>query len=239
MASTKPKMKGIFKGFKYISQIFDEEKDDGIQIGFPTDVKHVAHIGWDGPTIENPSWMKEFNATTGFQSAPLGPPTGGDGPKAEPEIKWVSEDSNARRINKPPESPGRDVPDLPKSTRRHHSSSTNESSSTSSPRKKDPSTRPRRRNHSKDSSEGSVRSNRQSQESSQSCDSPSRAGVPDPARRSRRKKSRELGGEGSTRSRPKPASTGADAEPAGKESVEKTNPEPPQVDPTPSTQDEE
>jgi len=39
-----------------------------MQIGFPTDVKHVAHIGWDGPGSNNnnnnnnnaggaPSWV--------------------------------------------------------------------------------------------------------------------------------------------------------------------------------------
>ena len=224
--ASKPKMKGIFKGFKYISQIFDEDKQDDIQIGFPTDVKHVAHIGWDGPTIDSPSWMKEFNASTGFQSAPLGPPTGGDVPKGEPEVKWVSEDSNARRSSKPSESP-RDLPDVPRSSRRNHSS-TNESS----PRKKDPSTRPRRRNHSRDSSEGgSVRANRQLQDPSQPCDP---SGIPaDPARRPRRKKSKELGAEGSTRSRSKPASTAVDVVPE-KESIEKNTPEP-QMDPTPST----
>ena len=29
--------------------IADEEKEEEMQIGFPTDVKHVAHIGNDGP----------------------------------------------------------------------------------------------------------------------------------------------------------------------------------------------
>lgn len=28
-----------------------------MQIGFPTDVKHVAHIGWDGPSVSSPSWV--------------------------------------------------------------------------------------------------------------------------------------------------------------------------------------
>lgn len=26
-------------------------------IGLPTDVKHVAHIGWDGPVANNPTWV--------------------------------------------------------------------------------------------------------------------------------------------------------------------------------------
>lgn len=35
----------------------EEEKEPEMQIGLPTDVKHVAHIGWDGPSIESPSWV--------------------------------------------------------------------------------------------------------------------------------------------------------------------------------------
>ncbi|KAI3897179.1 hypothetical protein MKX03_032370 [Papaver bracteatum] len=48
----------IIKSFKSFSQIFaykdEEEEDDDedieMEIGLPTDVKHVAHIGWDGST---------------------------------------------------------------------------------------------------------------------------------------------------------------------------------------------
>ncbi|EOA21735.1 hypothetical protein CARUB_v10002179mg [Capsella rubella] len=55
------KMKGIYKGFKCISQIFAVEKErDEIEIGFPTDVKHVAHIGWEGSSGSAPGWMSEF-----------------------------------------------------------------------------------------------------------------------------------------------------------------------------------
>lgn len=32
-------------------------KEPEIEIGFPTDVKHVAHIGWDGPSGTAPSWV--------------------------------------------------------------------------------------------------------------------------------------------------------------------------------------
>ncbi|NP_001151638.2 CRIB domain-containing protein RIC7 [Zea mays] len=70
--------KGILKPFRYISTIMDG-KEAEMQIGFPTDVKHVAHIGWDGPGSTNnnnnnnsnnnsggaPSWMKDYH------SAPL------------------------------------------------------------------------------------------------------------------------------------------------------------------------
>ncbi|CAN8315938.1 unnamed protein product [Cochlearia groenlandica] len=55
MATT---MKGLLKGLRYITQIFDEEQE--MQIGFPTDVKHVAHIGSDGPATDMSSWMSDF-----------------------------------------------------------------------------------------------------------------------------------------------------------------------------------
>ncbi|KAM3334816.1 hypothetical protein ACQJBY_029314 [Aegilops geniculata] len=43
----------LIKSFRSLSHIFElykdeEEEDDDIQIGFPTDVEHVAHIGLDG-----------------------------------------------------------------------------------------------------------------------------------------------------------------------------------------------
>jgi len=40
--------------------IADEEKEQEMQIGFPTDVKHVAHIGSDGPTNTTPSWVRSY-----------------------------------------------------------------------------------------------------------------------------------------------------------------------------------
>ncbi|PON55173.1 CRIB domain containing protein [Trema orientale] len=48
----------LFKGFKNFSQIFvyKEEMEDldiDMEIGGPTDVKHVTHIGWDGSTTHN------------------------------------------------------------------------------------------------------------------------------------------------------------------------------------------
>ncbi|PKA65218.1 hypothetical protein AXF42_Ash013339 [Apostasia shenzhenica] len=34
-----------------------DSKEHVMQIGYPTDVKHVAHIGWDGPSATAPSWV--------------------------------------------------------------------------------------------------------------------------------------------------------------------------------------
>uniref|UniRef100_A0A9I9CEV9 CRIB domain-containing protein n=1 Tax=Cucumis melo TaxID=3656 RepID=A0A9I9CEV9_CUCME len=54
------KLKGIYKSFKYISQIF-VMKEREMEIGYPTDVKHVAHIGWDGPSGTAPSWVSDLH----------------------------------------------------------------------------------------------------------------------------------------------------------------------------------
>ncbi|XP_043705544.1 CRIB domain-containing protein RIC7-like [Telopea speciosissima] len=46
-------------------------KEQEMQIGYPTDVKHVAHIGWEGPSVvHSPTWMDEFRQEP-FSSAPL------------------------------------------------------------------------------------------------------------------------------------------------------------------------
>nr|AFL91172.1 ROP-interactive CRIB motif-containing protein B [Helianthus annuus] len=59
-------MKGLLKGLLYISEIFeaDNDKEPEIQIGAPTDVKHVAHIGCDGPSSNAPSWMNDFQGSS-------------------------------------------------------------------------------------------------------------------------------------------------------------------------------
>ncbi|KAK4759727.1 hypothetical protein SAY87_022858 [Trapa incisa] len=71
------KMKGIYKGFKFISQIF-VMKEREMEIGYPTDVKHVAHIGWDGASGNAPRWMNEFKSTPNFSTslATVGDPGG-------------------------------------------------------------------------------------------------------------------------------------------------------------------
>lgn len=37
--------------------VAEDEKEPEMQIGQPTDVKHVAHIGWEGPSATTPSWV--------------------------------------------------------------------------------------------------------------------------------------------------------------------------------------
>ncbi|KAG2613736.1 CRIB domain-containing protein RIC10-like isoform X1 [Panicum virgatum] len=52
-------IKGIFRGLKIIAQIFTVQREHEIEIGYPTDVRHVSHIGF-GASGSCPSWMSEF-----------------------------------------------------------------------------------------------------------------------------------------------------------------------------------
>ncbi|KAL6603644.1 hypothetical protein ACP70R_044005 [Stipagrostis hirtigluma subsp. patula] len=61
-------LKGIFKGLKIIAQIFTVQKEREIEIGCPTDVRHVSHIGL-GAGDSCPSWMNEFRGMEEAASA--------------------------------------------------------------------------------------------------------------------------------------------------------------------------
>ncbi|TYI78978.1 hypothetical protein E1A91_D06G252200v1 [Gossypium mustelinum] len=55
------KIKRLYKKFKNISRIF-AVKEKKMEIGYPTDVKHVTHIGWGTPSHSTaPSSENEFN----------------------------------------------------------------------------------------------------------------------------------------------------------------------------------
>ncbi|KAL1808559.1 hypothetical protein ACET3Z_025549 [Daucus carota] len=73
-------VKGLLKGLRYISHIFENEKKEEMVIGLPTDVKHVAHIGNDGPSSSSstPSWMNQFQGRSETSSSAFSngkPPT--------------------------------------------------------------------------------------------------------------------------------------------------------------------
>ncbi|KAL6873748.1 hypothetical protein ACP4OV_013830 [Aristida adscensionis] len=59
-------LKGIFRGLKIIAQIFTAQKEQEIEIGHPTDVRHVSHVGLGVSDGSCPSWMNEFR---GFEEA--------------------------------------------------------------------------------------------------------------------------------------------------------------------------
>lgn len=77
----------LLRGFKNLSQIFavyEDDDDEGEEqremvIGLPTDVKHVAHIGWDGSTNTTNS-VRSWNraappcAASTSSAAPTPPP---------------------------------------------------------------------------------------------------------------------------------------------------------------------
>ncbi|GAV84543.1 PBD domain-containing protein [Cephalotus follicularis] len=182
--SNNTKMKGLLKGLRYISQIFDNEKEPEIQIGYPTDVKHVAHIGWDGPSVNPPpSWMSEFKSPPGFSSAPLS--FNGES-KNDNQVKWVSEDSS-RKVGRAPVSPGRNLPELPKSSRRQSSTGSSAKSPTREKSEKSRQTRKYSKSSNKDISDSSIPT-RKPKDPIQGSDMPT---VFDISKTSQRKKSKD------------------------------------------------
>ncbi|KAK9067534.1 hypothetical protein SSX86_011645 [Deinandra increscens subsp. villosa] len=201
------KVKGLIKGIKNISsQIFGsyislnffvyihDEKEQEIQIGQPTDVKHVAHIGGDGPAVESPSWMRGFEASKESQSGPLDK----TGTMVEtPQVKCVSGDSTIRKARKDDSchrstrsvETSRELPLLPRSTKnRRRSMDNNMATETLSKDSSSSQSRHTRRHH-----RGSRRSQDQNTGDDTKTDIPKR-----PSRRIR--KSKESLDDGPTRS---------------------------------------
>ncbi|KAJ0254678.1 CRIB domain-containing protein RIC9 [Hirschfeldia incana] len=57
------RFKGLYqKSFKCFSDVLDDKEDD-MEIGYPTDVRHVSHIGWDSSASSAPSWLHEFKTS--------------------------------------------------------------------------------------------------------------------------------------------------------------------------------
>ncbi|XP_015088827.1 CRIB domain-containing protein RIC10 [Solanum pennellii] len=100
------KMKGIIKGFKYMFNNF-AVKERELEIGCPTDVKHVAHIGWDGQSGNAPSWMNQFKKGPDFAAASIGINSGSSlspwtsqGVGESNEAQSTSETNKDSQINK-------------------------------------------------------------------------------------------------------------------------------------------
>ncbi|KAK9681611.1 hypothetical protein RND81_10G014800 [Saponaria officinalis] len=130
---TTTKIKGICKGsFKYISHLF-VVKERELEIGSPTDVKHVAHIGWDGTDGTSPSWMNDFKGGSEVAIRSVGSIGGSRDPT------WSSQDfertlgqqpSSARSSNAPPAN----MASMAMKQRRKKANSNNSSPKTSSAR---------------------------------------------------------------------------------------------------------
>ncbi|KAK4436115.1 CRIB domain-containing protein RIC4 [Sesamum alatum] len=70
--SALPRFQKLFKNFSnlFVDKDDLEEQEMGIEIGFPTDVKHVTHIGLDG--CASSILSKDWNNLNGpFPSTPL------------------------------------------------------------------------------------------------------------------------------------------------------------------------
>ncbi|XXG69235.1 hypothetical protein AAC387_Pa06g2157 [Persea americana] len=129
------KIKGIFKGIKYISQIF-VYKEHEMEIGHPTDVRHVAHIGCDGTgtSVNAPSWMSEFRSASDFSSTALS--NLGQDPNGRAVASWSSQDFQQSMGIHPvsaifADSPNSELPKVPKKTKREKTKVSSPTSSSS------------------------------------------------------------------------------------------------------------
>ncbi|KAJ4976625.1 hypothetical protein NE237_001731 [Protea cynaroides] len=120
------KIKGLCKGIKCISQIFVVKEQRELEIGYPTDVKHVAHIGWDSQsTNAPPSWMNEFKTSSDTSAASVGSIGGESDPSFVPISSWDSQDF---------ETAPKDVPKAPKKHKRKKTKSSSSPKSSASTR---------------------------------------------------------------------------------------------------------
>ncbi|XP_043707375.1 CRIB domain-containing protein RIC10-like [Telopea speciosissima] len=94
------KMKCFYNGLKYISQIF-VVKEREMEIGHPTDVKHVAHIGWDNQSGNAPGWMNEFKTSSDFSAMSLASIGGDTDPSFVPISSWTSLDFDQSMVRQP------------------------------------------------------------------------------------------------------------------------------------------
>ncbi|KAJ6306464.1 hypothetical protein OIU78_021726 [Salix suchowensis] len=177
----------------------NDEEEPEMQIGFPTDVKHVAHIGWDGPS------MNEFHSQPPYSSAPLS--LHGDA-KEEGSAKWESE-ANMVQIERVRGhrilqqgclvlQEDRKVlhlgtfPELPKSSRRRSSTGTLAESPSREKSDKPKQSRRSSRNGTKELD--GTRTSRNHKDPS--GESESHSNLPDIPKKSRRKKSKDVSVEG-------------------------------------------
>ncbi|KAG4983697.1 hypothetical protein AAZX31_10G172300 [Glycine max] len=158
----KGQMKGLLKGLRYISQIFDEEDEKEIQIGFPTDVKHLAHIGAENAKASQPSWLSEFKELSEGGTVTKGTSEGDASGIVEDDANSKGEGSRRSRKSRPrsTESQSSMTPDICKPSRRHHSESSRRMSRHSSEEEKTSKPTHRRKSKTseeKDEKEGSSR----------------------------------------------------------------------------------
>ncbi|RLM55483.1 CRIB domain-containing protein RIC10-like isoform X3 [Panicum miliaceum] len=82
-------IKGIFRGLKFIAQIFTVQREHVIEIGYPTDVRHVSHIGF-GASGSSPSWMSEFRGVEEVAAAVGGGGASASSAAQSRQTSWAS-----------------------------------------------------------------------------------------------------------------------------------------------------
>ncbi|MCO5607486.1 hypothetical protein L7F22_061682 [Adiantum nelumboides] len=90
-------------------------QEQELEIGYPTDVKHVAHVGWDGPSVRGPSWIDELKQSPNYATGPLkefGQPTNSD---------WIHDcPGHGDQLGPPPPLPAEFLgPIVPEAERKH------------------------------------------------------------------------------------------------------------------------
>ncbi|KAI4295858.1 hypothetical protein L6164_035858 [Bauhinia variegata] len=120
-------MKGIYK---YFTQIF-VVKEREMEIGCPTDVKHVAHIGWDGHPESGPSWMNDFKAAPDFTTSLGNLSERRDHPNPMSLTAWSTQEFDRSAAHRPQERPT-----VPKKQKRKKKSSSSPKSGSRVPKPK-------------------------------------------------------------------------------------------------------
>ncbi|KAE8699531.1 CRIB domain-containing protein RIC5 [Hibiscus syriacus] len=195
------KMKGLLKGLRYISEIFENEKEPEMQIGLPTDVKHVAHIGWDGPSAVKsaPSWMNEFKSS----------PANNCEAREEDHRKSVSQDGVNVEGSRSQSSSATEMAEVPKSSKRSSNSSTGESTAKEKSDKPKHSKKSTKTTSSKETSENPTKPKKKPKEPKEHKE------PKDPTdsdkKSSRRKKSKDCAEGSSRRSRTRDLDNGSDS----------------------------
>ncbi|GMJ09935.1 hypothetical protein HRI_004662700 [Hibiscus trionum] len=193
-------MKGLLKGFRLIHDIFDE-KEQEMQIGQPTDVKHVAHIGMDGPAANKPAWMSGFNSAQELSSDTL--------------VNDLQDGDLGGLVAGNPES----LPPVEKQKKTRRKASTENGTAVESPEggekaeKGEKHRRHRSSNHSTESAGGESSSHGRRHHSNRSTGGESLSNdVPDAPKKPRRKKTKDSDGGSSTRSKTASLPDAAEAE---------------------------
>ncbi|CAL4966871.1 unnamed protein product [Urochloa decumbens] len=86
-------IKGIFRGLKIIAQIFTVQREHEIEIGYPTNVRHVSHIGFDA-SGSCPSWMSEFRGVEEVPAAGEGAASISSAAAQSSQTSWASLGAN-------------------------------------------------------------------------------------------------------------------------------------------------